>query len=451
MRSLTLFAVLVLTPTVAHATDTWSDPKPGVRRLHRVTTNQDINVLDIDLCAAGVSVRATKTTERQQTVPSFGAAVGADAAINGDFFTPAFSTDGPAVGDGGAWGGTDHTYVAPVQFGLHRIALPPHNDTAGVGAWALQVVSGHPTLLVNGVAFPGNNGDSVCTARNPRTSVGFTADKRHLIMAVVDGRATTRIGMTCDELTALMKELGATDAVNLDGGGSSTMWLTGTVLNHPSDGTPRVVGNHLAVHATGSGAAPNCPKPAFDAASVAVDAPTAMTSGDEVSVSMQLTNEGYTAWDMAKTHVGTQGPQDRPSPFYQATTWPAPNRAVAADQAYAPGATAHFTWTMVAPEVTVPTTFDESFQLVQEGVAWFGPPQTMHITVTPRSGTMPDGGSGGDGGGGGGGGGCSTSSGGSSASWVLVLLAAICASGGRRCTRACRARRRCDAGLRTPS
>ena len=222
-----------------------------MRRLHRVTANQDINALVIDLCAPGVSVRATKTNERQRTVGSFGALVGADAAINGDFFTSAYSTDGPAAGDGGVWGGADHTYVAPVQFGLHRIELPPHNSTAGIGPWALQVVSGHPTLLANAAAFPGNNGDPLCTARNPRTSVGFTADKHHLIMAVVDGRSTTRIGMTCDELTALMTELGATDPLNLDGGGSSTMWLTGTVLNHPSDGSSRVVGNHLAVHATG--------------------------------------------------------------------------------------------------------------------------------------------------------------------------------------------------------
>jgi hypothetical protein len=46
--------------TTAHATDTWTDPYPGVRQLHRVTSDQNINVLVVDLCGAGVSVRTTK-------------------------------------------------------------------------------------------------------------------------------------------------------------------------------------------------------------------------------------------------------------------------------------------------------------------------------------------------------------------------------------------------------
>ena len=79
-------------------------------------------------------------------------------------------------------------------------------------------------------------------------------------MAVVDGRATGRIGMTCDELSALLAEMGADDGMNLDGGGSTTMWLRGPgVLNFPSDGSQRTVGNHLGIRAAGSGEAPFCP------------------------------------------------------------------------------------------------------------------------------------------------------------------------------------------------
>ena len=78
---------------------------------------------------------------------------------------------------------------------------------------------------------------------------------------------------------------------------------------------------------------------------------------------------------MTNTRIGTQAPQDRASAFYQAASWIAPNRPTVADQAYAPGKTAHFTWTMVAPEVDVATTYDESFQMLEEGVTWFGPTQ----------------------------------------------------------------------------
>ncbi|HEX5059094.1 MAG TPA: phosphodiester glycosidase family protein [Kofleriaceae bacterium] len=399
MRSVLSFMLCVaaigLASTAAHAQDTWSDPHPGMRRLHRTTADQNINVLVVDLCASGVSVRATKTGERQRTVSSFGALVGAEAAINGDFFSfETYGTNGPAMSGGAAWGGTDHNYVAPVQFGAYRVALPPHEATGGVEPWAREVVSGHPTLLVAG-APRNNNGDTLCTARHPRTALGLSADKEKLFLAVVDGRATGRIGMTCDELGALLEGLGASDAVNLDGGGSSTMWLAGTgVLNFPSDGAQRVVANHLAINATGTGAAPNCPHPKFAATFVGSEAPMEMTSGDEAVVFLEATNDGNASWDITQTRVGTQDPQDRDSAFFKAENWIAPNRPTGADHTYAPGATGRFTWAMVAPEVEKSTMFDETFQLVHEGVAWFGEKRTMTILVHPRSGPTTDDGDG---------------------------------------------------------
>ena len=384
---------LLLASSAVHAADTWTDPFPGVRRLHRVTANQNINVLVVDLCAAGVSVRATASNERQRTVGSFGALVGAQAAINGDFFSfQNYSTNGPSRHAGTAWGGSDHTYVAPVQFGDGQVALPGHESTAGVAAWAREVVSGHPSLVVGG-SRRNNNGDSLCTARHPRTVLGFNAARDKLFLAVIDGRATNRIGMTCDEMATLMTSLGAHDVVNLDGGGSSTMWMQGAgAINYPSDGTQRVVANHLAIRATGNGPATHCPRPAYEASAAAMDAPLEMTSGDEAVVWLELRNDGRAVWDLTNTRVGTQDPQDRDSVFYKAENWLAPNRPTAVDKSgWGPGDVARFTWAMVAPEVSESTRFDETFQLVQEGVTWFGPKQTMSIIVHPRSGpTDPD-------------------------------------------------------------
>lgn len=392
MRGILLCALAVCAlPGVARAADAWSDPFPGVRRLHRVTTNQDINVLVVDLCAPGVSVRATKGDERQRTVSSFGALVGAQAAINGDFFTyQGYGTNGPAMGEGEAWGGVDHDYVAPVQFGAQRVAIPPHEGTGGLEAWAREVVSGHPTLIAGGQAR-NNNGDALCTARHPRTALGLSADRTTLYLVVVDGRATNRIGMTCDELVALFGELGAADAVNLDGGGSSAMWLDGPgVVNHPSDGNQRVVANHLAIRATGAGGAPNCPAPRYEASFAAVDAPVELTSGEEAVVWLEYVNGGNVTWDLDLTRVGTQAPQDRDSAFFVEGNWLAPNRPTGADHStYGPGSVGRFTWVMRAPEVTTSTTFEETFQLVQEGVTWFGPTHTMSIVVHPTSGPTP--------------------------------------------------------------
>jgi exopolysaccharide biosynthesis protein len=53
--------------------------------------------------------------------------------------------------------------------------------------------------------------------------------------------------MNYAELTALMRRLGCTEAMNLDGGGSSTLWLGGDVMNSPSDGRERLVANSLIV------------------------------------------------------------------------------------------------------------------------------------------------------------------------------------------------------------
>ena len=380
--------VLLLLSSSAQAADTWSDPFPGVRRLHRVTASQNINVLVVDLCAAGVSVRATASNERQRTVSSFGALVNAQAAINGDFFSfENYSTGGPSMHAGTAWGGADGNYVSPVQFGPNQVALPAHNSTAGVASWAREVVSGHPSLVVNG-ARRDNGGDSLCTARHPRTVLGFNAAKDKLYLAVVDGRASNRLGMTCDELSTLMLGLGAHDALNLDGGGSSTMWLAAKgAINFPSDGQQRVVANHLAIRATGTGPAAHCPGPRYAATAMAMDAPTVMTSGDEAVVWLEYKNDGHAIWDVQKTRVGTQGPQDRESAFYKPENWLAPNRPTAVDAAGSgKNDVARFTWAMVAPEVTESTRFDEKFQLVQEGETWFGPEQTMSIIVHPRSG-----------------------------------------------------------------
>lgn len=243
----------------ALAQDTRTTPFAGVQHLHRRTANQNIHVLEVDLCAPGVSVRTTADGERGRTVPSFGALTGVQAAVNGDFFGGGFATDGPAAHAGQAWGGSDHGYVGPLAFGSHRVELRPHEDQTGLEPWMQEVVSGHPTILVDGQRRD-NNGDPLCSNREPRTAVGLSADRRRLIVAVVDGRASTRIGMTCDELSALMVEMGADDAMNLDGGGSSTFWLAGAgTLNVPSDGSPRAVGNHLGIAATGAGDAPFCP------------------------------------------------------------------------------------------------------------------------------------------------------------------------------------------------
>lgn len=89
--------------------------------------------------------------------------------------------------------------------------------------------------------------------RHPRTAIGSSKDGKQIIIATVDGRQKNSLGMTLTELANLMIELGAYNAINLDGGGSTTMAVrkpgtnTINVVNSPSDGMARKIANAVGV------------------------------------------------------------------------------------------------------------------------------------------------------------------------------------------------------------
>jgi hypothetical protein len=109
-----------------------------------------------------------------------------------------------------------------------------------------DLLGGGPMLVDGGRVVLGACSGSIC-APNPRTAVGVTADGRFLLV-VADGRQSGySIGMTLNQLAVLMISLGAVRALNLDGGGSTTMVVKGAVVNRPSDGGERTVSTALLV------------------------------------------------------------------------------------------------------------------------------------------------------------------------------------------------------------
>lgn len=107
---------------------------------------------------------------------------------------------------------------------------------------AYALAQGNFHFLKNGVVQP--TSDAGMTARNPRTFIAHNSN--YVFFVVCDGRSTVSAGMTSDEMGAFcLTNLLATEGVNLDGGGSSTMWVNGVVRNAPSDGTERTVANGL--------------------------------------------------------------------------------------------------------------------------------------------------------------------------------------------------------------
>ncbi|MCC7540454.1 MAG: phosphodiester glycosidase family protein [Deltaproteobacteria bacterium] len=244
------------------ADDVWSAPYPGVRYLERTTdVPWRLFAAVVDLCESGVRVRATTPSEGGRVVSSFAEETGVEVAINGDFFDGTFQTRGLAVGDGFRWPGTaDSSSWGLVAFGEGRSLVSPEDELLEPAPeWITEAIGGVPSYVAHeGVAVESYS-RSFCDVRHPRTAVGLSRDLRTAFLVAVDGRSAQSAGMTCLELGAAMVELGAHDAINLDGGGSTTMWLRDVgVVNVPSDGDERRVANHLGVFATGLGAPYSC-------------------------------------------------------------------------------------------------------------------------------------------------------------------------------------------------
>lgn len=259
-------AALGLAPRGSEAADTWTTPHPGVKYLARTTARPwRIHALVVDLCAAGVSLRATAEADRWRTVGSFADRVNAEAAVNGDFFSyETHLPTGLAIGNGDVWH-ADMGGSGEILFGDDRAYLNSPGAVSDPPDWARNAVSGRPLLVDDGAPLEAFN-RADCADRHPRTAVGISEDRRTLFLAVVDGRSNASVGMNCAELADLMDGLGAWRAMNLDGGGSSTMYVAGRgVVNDPSDGNQRTVANHLGIQAQGTGVAGSC---AFDVAEV---------------------------------------------------------------------------------------------------------------------------------------------------------------------------------------
>ena len=125
---------------------------------------------------------------------------------------------------------------------------------------SLTAVGGGPVLLREGIILPdGVAGAPLPDRASPRSGIAISADGS-LLLVCVDGRQPhISAGLTLHEFAHLLQSLGAVSALNLDGGGSSTMVVrnlgqTSTeVVNSPSDGRPRPVGNALIVTSTARG------------------------------------------------------------------------------------------------------------------------------------------------------------------------------------------------------
>ena len=121
------------------------------------------------------------------------------------------------------------------------------------GKWegVRYAVGGGPTIVRGGKVYVTSReerfGSHIASGRAPRTAIGYTAEG-YTMMVTVDGRAPKHsVGCTLYELARLMVEMGAVEAINLDGGGSSTMVIGGKPINKVSAGSERYISNVIGI------------------------------------------------------------------------------------------------------------------------------------------------------------------------------------------------------------
>ena len=136
--------------------------------------------------------------------------------------------------------GTTADFISSLQVG-DEVTVTMNAVAGGIKIDPREVVSGQPWVLHNGETINDGNPDM-----HPRTCIGFANGGQTVIFLVVDGRSLISDGCRTSHLGDLLQYAGATEGLNLDGGGSSTFYTSALgVRNVPSDGHERADSNGL--------------------------------------------------------------------------------------------------------------------------------------------------------------------------------------------------------------
>lgn len=183
------------------------------------------------------------------------------AAVNADFFTPAGGAVGAEVVDGMVRAAVPRPTFAWRRGAAPWMGTPQVTSDAVLFGWsvnrddgdaATEAVGGFPDLIDRGERVGDLEvGDrpAFAAVRHPRTAVGYDSRSGTVWLVVVDGRQPSHSnGMTLPELASLFEALGADEAINFDGGGSTALVVGSVAVNRPSEPSgERPVANGLAL------------------------------------------------------------------------------------------------------------------------------------------------------------------------------------------------------------
>lgn len=266
LKSWLLAGAVLVVAVAARAEFPTTRPYEEVTFQHETRKNPDLSmyVVSVDLSDPDVKVRITQAGEdpdgpgRWETtlmpVKQIAEREKLDIAVNASFFSVPTSQEAPDLKPGYVVGKP----AAPVKNPNWPVVWVEADRKVGIGAradvpkGARQLVAGNCYVLKDGVIV--EPAGRVMQVRHPRTVVGVNQQGSRLVLLTVDGRRPgVSNGMTGPDLGAEMLRLGCWNALNLDGGGSTTLVMrdpaTGEVkvLNQPSDGRERPVADVVGV------------------------------------------------------------------------------------------------------------------------------------------------------------------------------------------------------------
>lgn len=207
------------------------------------STHYDTQVYVVDIVLSDVTQLKTAFAEDtygrniKQTTSTIATNNNAILAINGDYY--GFRNSGYVLRNAVLYRDSSQgvealAIMSDGSFSTIDETATDASSVAEEGAW--QIFSFGPVLVNNGTIAVDEDAEvAKSKASNPRTAIGMISPL-HYVIIVSDGRSDESEGLSLYQLADLFVEEGCTVAYNLDGGGSSTLWFNGNIINNPTSG-----------------------------------------------------------------------------------------------------------------------------------------------------------------------------------------------------------------------
>jgi exopolysaccharide biosynthesis protein len=221
-----------------------------------------LHLLRLDLREPTLRLELSARDERALAIDAMPGARAALAAVNASFFDRAFNARGWSVSEGRVWPAPLAVAASPLLAcdRVQRCAIVFDPPAAPPRTW-FTAVAGTPWLLRDGRARDAADDaacPALCAREHPRTVAGLDAAQRHLWLVVAEGRRPGVPGVALAPLAQWLRAAGVHEAVNLDGGGSSALFVGGrSVAERPAhEPQQRPVANALRVVPAGAPGVP---------------------------------------------------------------------------------------------------------------------------------------------------------------------------------------------------